>query len=213
MLRPTLLTAFALFAASSSGCLFSGRPCEPGNWHYHSCGCWQMANYGDCRTCETTPAVEDLGDDNLHGGLKPTLWTRTPRALDGSDDTQGRPDRPTIQPTPGKIPPLPSPSTGQTGQSRPSRRSPPQVWLNRSGRSPIGPMRQPEQAHSPVRPRMRLHAASKRLAGNRLTTRLHEPHQQRPHRYRDARPWKSISAAPLVRRTRHRQRLRRRAMP
>lgn len=89
MLRPFLLTTFALLAIISTGCLFSGRPCAPGNWRYHSYGCRHTSGPGKCQGCETPSPLENL------------------------DDTRGRLDRPMIQPTPEKIPPLPT-----TGRSR-----------------------------------------------------------------------------------------------
>lgn len=103
MLQPAILTTFILLAISSTGCLFSGRPCAPGNWRYHSYGCQHTTGPGECRTCETPPLLENL------------------------EDTQVHPDRPMIQPTPEKIPPLPLSTTGATGQSRSFRKRTPQV--------------------------------------------------------------------------------------
>jgi hypothetical protein len=91
--RPLVVTAFALFAISSSGCLLLSRPCAPGDWHYHTCNGRNPADGTGCRTCPSPPPPEIL------------------------DESEVRPDQLAIKPTPERIPPLPS-STGTTGTSR-----------------------------------------------------------------------------------------------
>ena len=103
LFRPFVLTACALLAVSSTGCLFSGRPCEPGDWHYHSCDCRHAAASAPCQTCTR----------------------RSP--IDGVGDTERDAKRPMIQPSPARIPPLPSPATGAMRQSGPTRANLPQV--------------------------------------------------------------------------------------
>lgn len=103
LLRAVVLTAFASLAISSSGCLFSGRPCESGNWHYRSCqgGC-SKTGPGTCRTCASPPDSNDLNETIINGR-----------------------DRPKTQPTAEKIPPLPA--TGAMRPPRPSATRIPQV--------------------------------------------------------------------------------------
>ena len=99
---PIALMAFALLAIGFSGCLFSGIPCEPGDWHYHCDGC-RSASPGQCESCARCRATEYL------------------------DDTGGCPERPMIQPRTERNPSTPSSSMGVTRQPRPARKRSSQV--------------------------------------------------------------------------------------
>jgi hypothetical protein len=82
LLRPFTLTAFALFAISFSGCLISGVPCEPGDWHYQS-GCCRRASYcTECQNCATRPLCEELDDANC--------WRQRPVYASGNSATANR---------------------------------------------------------------------------------------------------------------------------
>ena len=137
MLRPVILTTFALLAIGSTGCLFSGRPCEPGDWHYHSYGCRHTAGSGECQTRETPPPSESFG----------------------------LPDRPMIQPTPEKIPPLPT--TGATGR----------YGLSRTRTQRVAQLQEKE----PYRPRMPTQADSEsNLTENTVAAGVQKCNWQQP---------------------------------
>ena len=121
MFRLVIPMAVALLVVSTSGCLFSGRPCAPGDWHYHSCDCRCAACSGECRDCTGHLPSDDVDDTEFHGGLKPTLRVQPLPTSNDLDEPKGPADRPAIQPTPERIPPLPSSTTGAAGRSRPPR--------------------------------------------------------------------------------------------
>ena len=83
VLRSVPLITFALLAISSTGCLFSGRPCVPGNWHYHSYGCRHTVGSGECQTCQTPHP------DPLPEGEGNPIRPRMPTQTDSASNTAG----------------------------------------------------------------------------------------------------------------------------
>jgi hypothetical protein len=125
LFHPVALTAFALLAISSSGCLlFSGRPCEPGDWHYHS-GWRQAEGCRECRTSAASPPRDDLDDAYSLPDRQPSASGKAAAA--GKLSYAAR-----IRPHPG---PLPEGEGDQTGplpeeegdQSRPCHAAASQV--------------------------------------------------------------------------------------